>query len=858
MAKLPTNVISDLVAGKSKKKKNISSNPIHGSVVSQVVAGNGKGKSNSDKQKDNDSGNSTSGSKDPNSIAGIAFGGHMSAEIIRDVVNLFILNTTFSPSLSVDSDETDNDKNGNADSDKVAQGSGYDAYGHQTGAVSELLYKYQLGNSGTYQTVKDILKVAIPADAKSYISAGLNSYQQISDESGHWGEVFNPDESMIPSPPQFLGYNGSILSMVNDLSNRPFNELYFTHEEGQATLHYRVTPFEESDWFALPKVVITANELLSKDVSLSDQEQYSIFKLTSSNSQSNADANKFVLPVTDNKEELIGRYGYKTLEKETQYFDTPVTDSEDGAGSESSATDEDKAIYATQDKTDDKQSSKNYPLYSTVIAYADMQKLKSDSAKKKWAETAPIDNYYGGNGLYDVITQTASQTNITAKQKAINIYNNAQQYCNTHGVTNNPVTSSDSATLANLSTTGQLNKYTYMTTVIPDKDLPFIKQQSGQSQLSGYLSTDKGRREHPNKAAADLYTLSGGNIGTAQAKQLVEAWVQDGTLSYADYNYIMNHVPHSEVNADVAKQVGQDGGKTNAQDINATYMRYQKKLFNWYADDSKYYSGEIKVIGKAGIEFGKRLYFNDDKTPNSLWEFYIESVSHEFDYQSGWTTTIGVTRGLKVSYIGDTRRFSLFWGQSQEFAGGFFGEPKIRDALSAAIASSQSSSDGDSDSGDSDGSGPSVKGSKAAMGALKIAKKYANKGGIWSLGYHGLDFTETNPPKGDCSSFVYFCYKHAGFNWGVSYPLTTGGISSSSKVTTIGSSGDNKDSVWKKLKKGDMVFWDTDGRDGHIGIYSGGGNCIAFNTNGGIQEFNASSNSGYWWNHFSGHVVRAK
>lgn len=841
-----------------------------------------KSKSKSDKQKDNDSKNSksksdssSSGSDSKNnandtSMAGIAFGGQMSAEIIRDVMNLFILNQSFASAL----DSGDSSSNGGVTSDnptdsdnsksstKVDQGVGYDAEGHQNGAVSSLLYKYEINGEGVFSHVSDILKVAIPKDADEYINSGLNSYTQVTEdaqadmEAGHYGEVFNVDESMIPSPPQFLAYNGSILSMVNDLANRPFNELFFTHEEGVATLHYRQTPFEEDKWNELPKIVVTADEIISIDVTLSDQEQYSIFKLTSSTSQSNQTASEFLLPVTDDEEELVGRYGYKTMEKETQYFDNPTPSHGDGSDLNTSGL-SNKTIsgISNQDMTDDQQSSKFYPPYSTVLAYSDVEGLKNTAGQREWAKTYQIDNAYGGEALYNQISQVADQTNITSQQKAINIYNTSAQYSSANGI-NNPITESKAAEIANLSKQGQLDKFSYISMVLPDYASPFGGSQEGVGSTSGYLKNAQGRKEHPNKAAADIVTLSKGRIGSAQARAIIDAWNKNGSLSYADYNHVMSTVPHSAVNADVTSQIS-NGKSVSGSDMNQIYEKYQQRLFNWYADNSKFYSGEIKIIGRANVEFGKKLYFNDDRTPNSLWEFYIESVSHEFDYQSGWVTIIGVTRGLKVSYIGDDRRFHLFWGHTASFTGGFFGEPKVLDALTSAIAANSSGSgsdSGDSDAGD--GTGPSVKGSKAAMAALKFAQKYADKGSVYSEAYHGSDFSTMSPPKGDCSSLVYFSYRDVGFKWGAGYALTTWGIASSDKVETV--KGGSKEAVWNNLHKGDMVFWNTAGTDGHIGLYAGGGKCIAFNVNNGIETFNASPNSGYWWSNFSGHAVRAK
>jgi len=706
---LVTNVVNDTVKKTSKykipktnKTAILDSNPLDGSVVDQLTQAK-------DSQDNSKSSNKNNSSNDPNSYASIAFGGQMSAEIIRDVIKLFILNEQFTSATEpMDADGTNGDEDDSNDPDQLKndasyhseQGTGYDAEGHSQGAISSLLYKYQLNGAGIFAHIKDILHVAIPDDADSYIQSGLNTYDNVSDNyaDGKFGKVFNPDESMIPSPPQFLGYNGSILAMINDLSNRPFNELYFTHEESTATLHYRQTPFEEGDWFKLPKVSVTTDEILSLDLTLTDQEQYSIFKLTSQNSQSSTDPAQFVLPITDDKEELIGRYGYKTMEKETQYFDNPTSDDSDGVNS-SGLSDEEKSAISNEDTTDDVQASKFYPPYTSVLAYADTEGMNSAS-KKEFANKFVIDSAYGGNGLYDAIKLQADTTNVTNAQKTVNIQNAAIKYSNNHGI-RNPISNSMAIELAQLSRTGQLNKYTYITTIYPDSALPFNQgSMSGQEELSGALKTAQGRKEHPNKAAADIVIMSNNRIGSAQARALIDSWNRYGTLTATEYNRIMNTIHHSSVDPKVTAQIGNGKSDKDKGVISSIYQKYQNKLFNWYADNAKFYSGEIQIVGKVGIEFGKRLYFQDGRNDNSLWEFYIESVSHEFDYQSGWTTTVGVTRGIRVSYIGDPRRFRMFWGHGASFTGGFFGEPKIRQALADAIAAS-SGGDDSSSGGDS-------------------------------------------------------------------------------------------------------------------------------------------------------------
>lgn len=91
----------------------------------------------------------------------------------------------------------------------------------------------------------------------------------------------------------------------------------------------------------------------------------------------------------------------------------------------------------------------------------------------------------------------------------------------------------------------------------------------------------------------------------------------------------------------------------------------------------------------------------------------------------------------------------------------------------------------------------------------------------------------------DCSGFVSWAFKQAG----VSVPAYTGGL------VGIGS----RVSV-SEMKPGDLVFFDTYKKDGHVGIYIGGGKFIGSQSSTGVGI--ADLNKGYWKDKFNGRVNR--
>ncbi|WP_042142894.1 C40 family peptidase [Paucisalibacillus sp. EB02] len=91
----------------------------------------------------------------------------------------------------------------------------------------------------------------------------------------------------------------------------------------------------------------------------------------------------------------------------------------------------------------------------------------------------------------------------------------------------------------------------------------------------------------------------------------------------------------------------------------------------------------------------------------------------------------------------------------------------------------------------------------------------------------------------DCSGFVSWAYGQAG----VSLPSSTAAMQySGSKVS------------YSDIRPGDLVFFNTYKTNGHVGIYVGNGKFIGAQNSTGLAV--ADMTSGYWKDHFAGHVRR--
>lgn len=91
----------------------------------------------------------------------------------------------------------------------------------------------------------------------------------------------------------------------------------------------------------------------------------------------------------------------------------------------------------------------------------------------------------------------------------------------------------------------------------------------------------------------------------------------------------------------------------------------------------------------------------------------------------------------------------------------------------------------------------------------------------------------------DCSGFVHWAFAQAGIDIG----FNTDSIKKQGKRVLV-----------KDMKPGDIVFFDTYKKDGHVGIYLGNGKFIGSQCNTGVAI--ADMTQGYWKNAFKGHVIR--
>lgn len=131
---------------------------------------------------------------------------------------------------------------------------------------------------------------------------------------------------------------------------------------------------------------------------------------------------------------------------------------------------------------------------------------------------------------------------------------------------------------------------------------------------------------------------------------------------------------------------------------------------------------------------------------------------------------------------------------------------------------------------------PKTDGGYAAI-VTTIGKKYIGK----STYVFGGGRTASDIARGrfDCSAFVHWAFAQAGIEVG-------------SSTATLRNSG-TRVSV-EEMRAGDLVFFDTYKKDGHVGIYLGGGKFIGSQSSSGVAI--ADMTTGYWKQKFKGKVIR--
>lgn len=258
-------------------------------------------------------------------------------------------------------------------------------------------------------------------------------------------------------------------------------------------------------------------------------------------------------------------------------------------------------------------------------------------------------------------------------------------------------------------------------------------------------------------------------------------------------------------------------GHINQDDIEKL-KQYQIDLFNWNIMNPNYYNGTISVIGDSKYKIGERLIYESEEQ-GETYEFFIEGVSHNFINFGNWITTLQVTRGLTKA---GEDRFKYPWGAYSEYEAG---------ALGATVVDPSSLVPTGTGSGNSNLVFPpnlNIGGTRGQV--VQIAQSWLNRPNKYVWG-GGRNQSDINNGRFDCSSFVHHVFKQAGIDLGNVTGVTT---------DTLAKRGVKIYST-SQLLPGDLIFFNTYKRNGHVVIYIGDGKAIGSQSSTGVATLDVKT-----------------
>lgn len=602
---------------------------------------------------------------------------------------------------------------------------------------------------------------------------------------------------------QFTNASGSLWDLMQNALRIPFNEMFFdSTANGKSKLVVRRTPFNPEDWQNLTQITVDSNDVIDNEVSKTDAQEFSVFVVNPATPTILGIANGMLLSAyPQTNQQLINYYGYSKYEVDDLYLsgrtnDNNKTSSKKSKGKGTKTDNTSGVFYDEQD-------------VASFLSVISDNSLRLNKAKYA-IQLSDVANNISNAQAYDLINSYCAN----GYQMTNQIYESVLQ--------------TDSG--GGLSNTGT-------------KDASYDNMEDCIERSGGDIATFMSVAKSTIKNITDEFL-----------REVWQARESNGKLTKKGYKKVYDNY----------RKAGNAVGDSGATDLKV----FTRMLYNWYADNFNFWGGTIIVSGNPDIRPGCILnvidFYNKKQYGYPGMRYYIESVTHKFSYTEGYTTEIGVTRGMRMPVGNEVDpRFCNLWGTSIDFKGGYMGEAAISD-----LALAESSSDSASGTDDSDAFG-GAKGNEIAVKAAEFGYSFRKNGNpringkkmkeVYSFG-HATERGSKNPLTHDlnqgtivldCSSFVYWCFRHFGAVIGTN--TTTQANGSQFKKVNVGQSA-------KNMKVGDLVFMEN---CGHVMFYIGDGKLMGWNgsgswdTSGGCQVQSLETVKS-WAGGIDGYVARFK
>lgn len=605
----------------------------------------------------------------------------------------------------------------------------------------------------------------------------------------------------LVDPTPFVNYEGSLKQLLDDITEKPFNELYFEFtQDEKCAMIMRRSPFDEQDWYNVPANVVNSNAVVTEAISKSDNEVASIYNVVVDNVLGMDSVDMLAFPRYF--PELVEKYGYNKLEVSNRYLTGVGNSVSSGSGDDTDSSNLDQAPSGQKISVTATAYSLNQPGMSNLTANGtDLREhpkvIAVDPSVIKLGTTVWVEGFgyylagdtgsaikgtridihmtnladakkFGKKDLKVVIPDNSTSTAEGNSNRKVNtntvggltqnINNSLTKYAFNDLRVNKSAVAGEITAHDNRITRDMANEIVdyYLAhksfKVQQLKDITGINEnninQENKSKAS-YSKVKKFLKDYSDKGIKDKEL-----VVTALLNQYGTTMTRDQSVDIATL-YLKN----KKIEKDAYKTIMTNSASgENTQDVNSEALKlFTTKLANWYCENPNFYSGEYVVVGNPDYKLGNRFLYMDLQD-NNLWEFYIEGVQHNFNYSDGYTTNLTVTRGLPN---GGDSRFTNLWGNSEEFRGGLLGEQSLQDLWEEGMSSrgtvNTNGTGGSFSSGDS-GSDPGGASSAQLEKAIQWYKDRLGKV-RYSMGENG---PRTGPDSYDCSSAVYASFIYAG------------------------------------------------------------------------------------------------
>lgn len=395
-----------------------------------------------------------------------------------------------------------------------------------------------------------------------------------------------------------------------------------------------------------------------------------------------------------------------------------------------------------------------------------------------------------------------------------------------------------------------------MTGKISQKQVEYNTTQSNIDKLKSEIDATKKRmaiREQYFKERAKSYYMNGNTsyldvlMGSSSFGDLIQRAYAMKEISANDQK-VINQQKQDKVKLESSKaQVEKDLKAT------ATQLDDLKTMLSQIQSMQEQKKQAADLLNKKASNISDRLA-NLNAAEKSITQAQLDEAARQAAAKTAAESAAQLAAPVNNATVADNSASTTTNNQSSSASSDNQSSSSSNNQSSSASANQSASSDSQASTGhtsspsqaapvshqssnDSSSSSillPQSTATGGVSGIIHAGDKYLNGNSTYVWG-GGRTAADVAAGRFDCSGFVYWAFRSNG--------IMLGGQAYGS-THTLDKVGENISSK-SDLRPGDLVFFNTEGYDTHVGIYIGGGQWIGSNSSYGIQI--KSINDIYYW-----------